>query len=193
MYFHYCLGVYSRSACLNVHNFKLLLSLGASGPCSPQVVEQGELVRHSSSLTFWHSKAPLILSPPLLGVSSAGELPRNNIVKAAEMIWGVGCATGKGHADSRPAESTGTRQGGLAISPQPFALRQVWTRITWNELSVQGNPVIGTEYLEKTINTLGHFYSLQFISFCNMPLDALVKIRIVCLWGFNSTCASSDF
>lgn len=132
VYFHYCLGVYSRSPCLNVHNFKLLLYLGASSPCSPQVVGQGERVQHRSAFAFWHSKAPPVPSAPLLGVSFAGELPRNNILKAADVIRAVGCATGKGRADSHPAERTVTCQGGLTLSPQPFPLSQVWTLRTWN-------------------------------------------------------------
>lgn len=78
VYLPYCLGIYSHSACLNGHSWKLLLCLAACSPCSLQVREQhcGAVVHSQGQNT------PLqFFRLPSRGVSSAHALSKDSVLK----------------------------------------------------------------------------------------------------------------
>lgn len=139
----------------------------------------------SPSLTFCHRQnTPLFKLVPLpsLGIFSA-EMSKNSIFKGVEVVWNVGCATELGSRDSHLAASTTCWEH---VAPAWKSCMVVcnlsgWSDPLFTDQSVninnskwikcsgkggwEENCVIETECLKKTINTLSHFYSLQYYFF----------------------------
>lgn len=133
-------------------------------------------------------------------------MSKNSIFKGVE-VWNVGCATEQGSRDLHLAASTACWEHVAPVWKSCAIICNLsgWSDPLFTDQSVNNNSklikcsgkggweenwVIETECLEKMINTLSHFYSLQKFFFCNTTLDAQRKILIFCVWELNSTCAS---